>query len=145
MSEESEPYETQFAPLFTDLKQDEESYPRVTPLLAHYTSMATCEKILVSNEIWFSNPLFMNDLQEVRFGMVEGTQRAILDQKIADACGSQELANILTQSIAAYRSHFENEHALDTYLFCLSKHDPDDEDGLLSMWRGYGGRAMVLL
>jgi hypothetical protein len=45
------------------------------PLLAHYTSLEVLEKIMTTNEIWFSNPLFMNDLQEVRFGMLEGLRR----------------------------------------------------------------------
>jgi hypothetical protein len=30
---------------------------------------------------------------------------------------------------------------LDTYVFCLSKHEKNDTDGLLSMWRGYGGNG----
>ena len=39
------------------------------PLLAHYTSISAMERILQNSEIWFSNPLFMNDLQEMRFGL----------------------------------------------------------------------------
>ena len=30
---------------------------------------------------------------------------------------------------------------IDTYVFCLSEHAKDDTDGLLSMWRGYGGNG----
>ena len=48
------------------------------PLLAHYTSLEVMAKIVENEEIWFSNPLFMNDHQEVRFGMLNG--RAIFDQ-----------------------------------------------------------------
>ena len=29
--------------------------------------------------------------------------------------------------------------ALDIYVFCLSEHPPDNYDGVLSMWRAYGG------
>ena len=54
--------------LFNDL---EEPTP---PDLVHYTSMQTLECILRDKEIWFSNPLFMNDLEELRFGMNEGAR-----------------------------------------------------------------------
>jgi Protein of unknown function (DUF2971) len=30
---------------------------------------------------------------------------------------------------------------LDIYVFCLSEHVKEDTDGLLSMWRGYGGNG----
>jgi hypothetical protein len=36
---------------------------------------------------------------------------------------------------------FRQEHLLDTYVFCLSEHDPTNPDGILSMWRGYGGNG----
>jgi hypothetical protein len=37
---------------------------------------------------------------------------------------------------------FSEQHSLDTYVFCLSMHDdPNDHDGILSMWRGYGGNG----
>src|SRR6185312_16567078 len=43
---------------------------------------------------------------------------------------------------------FAKEHVLDTYVFCLSNHDKEDDDGRLSMWRGYGangnGAAIVI-
>src|SRR6185437_16245190 len=41
------------------------------PLFAHYTSIQVLEKILRDEEFWFSNPLFMNDLEEMRFGLRE--------------------------------------------------------------------------
>jgi hypothetical protein len=51
-------------------------------LLAHYTSIDVIEKILRSEEIWFSNPLFMNDLDEMRFGMLEGRGRCTICSKL---------------------------------------------------------------
>jgi hypothetical protein len=36
---------------------------------------------------------------------------------------------------------FDVEHALNVYVFCLSEHDPQQSDGRLSMWRGYGGNG----
>jgi hypothetical protein len=42
------------------------------PLLAHYTSIEVMEKILLTEALWFSNPLLMNDLQEMRLVPSEG-------------------------------------------------------------------------
>ena len=49
-----------FQPLFAGLP-GEDSFPKKRPLLAHYTSVAVLEAILRNNEVWFSNPMFMND------------------------------------------------------------------------------------
>ena len=62
-----------FDPLFADLLKGG-SFPAKRPLLAHYTSITVLEAILRSNEIWFSNPLFMNDVEEVRFGINAGAK-----------------------------------------------------------------------
>jgi hypothetical protein len=40
------------------------SFPAKRSLLAHYTSIPVLEAILRNNEIWLSNPLFMNDMEE---------------------------------------------------------------------------------
>ena len=70
-------------------------------LLAHYTSLEVLEKIM-TNEIWFSNPLFMNDLQEVRFGMGEGLKafnEFARTPQFLEACGgSQEKAEMIRRA-----------------------------------------------
>lgn len=117
------------------------------PLLAHYTSMRVLECILRTNEIWFSNPLFMNDLEEVRFGVLNGVQEIKDNPDIIKALGDKSRHNIFVHCLFHYMSEFEKNHLFDTYVFCLSEHDPEDRDGLLSMWRGYGelgkGAALV--
>ncbi|NAT25953.1 hypothetical protein CU665_25300 [Pseudomonas syringae pv. actinidifoliorum] len=35
-------------------------------------------------------------------------------------------------------NEFDEKHVFDTYIMCLANHDPQNTDGLLSMWRGYG-------
>src|ERR1700722_4405374 len=42
------------------------------PMFAHYTSMDALEKIMKSDEIWFSHPLLMNDHEEVHWGITRG-------------------------------------------------------------------------
>ena len=52
--------------------QTDEGFAQLAPLLAHYTSITVLESILRNEQLWFSNPLFMNDTQEIRFGINEG-------------------------------------------------------------------------
>lgn len=119
-------------------------------LLAHYTSLDALEQIMSSNELWFSSPLFMNDFHEMRFGMLEGQR--IFQEMMSDADFVAQYGN--AEELGTFRNHFEfyfkqfdQEQALDIYVFCLSEHAAEKPDGLLSMWRGYGsngnGAALV--
>jgi hypothetical protein len=134
-----------FEPLFERFSTvDRASNP---PLLAHYTSIQVMEKILQSNEVWFSNPLFMNDLQELRFGVSEGT-RLFFDVEFQKyVAGSDARAALFQQALLHFYQEFERQDAFDTYVFCLSEHHRDNFDGLLSMWRGYGqhGNGVALV
>ncbi len=130
--------------LFSDLKT-ENDFPNVKPYLAHYTTLANLEKILANDEIWFSNPLFMNDKEELRFGLNESLWAFRESEHIKKLNQSD---NLLTYFESLYNDFDEND-VLDTYIFCLSHHENvEDCDGLLSMWRGYGengsGAALVL-
>jgi hypothetical protein len=108
-------------------------------LLAHYTSIGALEAIMRGNEVWLSNPLFMNDIDEVRFGINVGANLFLTSVEIESACGNKARFELLKNAFNFYHDRFANEHVLDTYVFCLAEHDKDDDDGLLSMWRGYGG------
>ena len=129
-----------FNQLYADLRQ-EDAFHNKKPLLAHYTTIQVLESILSNNEIWFSNPLFMNDMDEVRFGVVQGNALVIGSNEIAKACETQERAELFKQWFTTYFNQFANQHVLNTYVFCMSEHEKDDNDGLLSMWRGYGANG----
>jgi len=129
-----------FQSLWSDVNQGE-TFPTKRPLLAHYTSIATLESMMDKNEIWFSNPLYMNDLEELRFVIHEGANAFRQNEQIRLACGEPEQYAALCGAFEHYFNRFSNEHALDTYVFCLAEHDPANTDGLLSMWRGYGGNG----
>jgi len=126
--------------LFGDLNTTD-NWPAKQPLLAHYTSFATLERILATDEVWFSNPLFMNDLEELRFGIFEGIQQFFTNVKVKDACRTKERFELLANAFNHYSNVFNNEHALDVYVFCTVEHDESNPDGQLSMWRGYGGNG----
>jgi Protein of unknown function (DUF2971) len=129
-----------FKPLWADLRGDD-SFPAKRPLLAHYTSIAVLEAILRNNEVWFSNPLFMNDIEEVGFGINTGATLFLESREIESACGSKQRFEALKSTFNYWYNQFASDHVLDTYVFCLSEHLKEDTDGVLSMWRGYGGNG----
>ena len=108
-------------------------------LLAHYTSVPTIEQILRTNQVWFSNPLYMNDMQEMRAGISLACQTFPDAARVA--AGSDARADILINAFYQYFSHFDSQTAFDTYIFCLCRQKSDNEDGILSMWREYGSRG----
>jgi len=55
------------------------------PLLAHYTSIQTIELMLRNDEIWLSNPLNMNDHQEVVGGLGFAMQALTESEKLRSA------------------------------------------------------------
>jgi hypothetical protein len=129
-----------FAPLFDDLR-GQDCFPNRRPLLTHYTSIVGLESILRTNELWLSNPLFMNDMEEVRFGIHTGARLFLGSSELELACRNKKRFDLLKHWFTYYFNKFDSEHVLDTYVFCLSEHAKDDTDGRLSMWRGYGGNG----
>ena len=81
-------YEDLWKLLHADIVPEME-FPTVAPLLVHYTSLENVEKILRNEEVWLSNPLYMNDLEEVRFGVNEGVDIFSISSDIRDALGSE--------------------------------------------------------
>jgi hypothetical protein len=114
-------------------------------LLAHYTSVQIVEQILKNEEIWFANPLYMNDLEEMRAGLFLGNQ--LFPTYARKAGGTADRTARLTAAFTHFFNHLANEAALDTYVFCVSEQAIGDTEGLLSMWREYGtkgnGAALV--
>jgi hypothetical protein len=113
-------------------------FPDQRPLLAHYTSLTVAESILKHNEIWLSNPLFMNDYEELAFGLQTGRRIIEESKELEDAFGDGDLHFEFISNFDGNYRKFENEEALEVFIACFSKHETQDNDGILSMWRGYG-------
>lgn len=137
--ESAEEVHALFDPLWSDVNDVQ---PRDSiPLLAHYTSISTLEKILANDEIWLSNPLLMNDLEELQYGINVGVSLFLKSAAIREACGRPERYDLLRASFQQAYDVLNLRDAFDIYALCFSEHDVDDSDGLLSMWRGYGGNG----
>jgi hypothetical protein len=125
-----------------------EDFPTYRPLLSHYTSVATLDAIMGNDEIWFSNPLYMNDLEELRFGMIQGATVFRHSQKLRNAFNDEQSYDHLIRHFNTLAEMFETKLAYDVYVMCFAEHQQDNNDGLLSMWRGYGagggGVAIVI-
>lgn len=117
---------------------EEQQFPARKPLLAHYTSLQNLENILSREEVWLSSPLHMNDLEEVRFGMLAGKEEVSSNQEIRDALETRERHERFLEAFYGYFDSYARDGVLDLYIFCLSEHESADQDGKLSMWRGYG-------
>lgn len=120
---------------------EENEFPNCKPLLAHYTSIKNFDRIVEGEEVWFSNPLNMNDLEELRFGMNQGAAEFRNNNELREACSNQETHSKLLYYFDHHFNHFDDNHVLDTYVMCFSEHDANDYDGALSMWRGYGSNG----
>ena len=129
-----------FNPLFSDIVEKDQFYQK-KPLLAHYTTIQTIEKIISTKEVWFSNPLYMSDFQEVSFGLLESDRLLRADANVSEALRTPDRSAKFFSSYNYYRQEYIDKHLPDTYVFCLSEHHREDRDGLLSMWRGYGGNG----
>jgi Protein of unknown function (DUF2971) len=129
-----------FRELYDDIEGQDEFHLK-QPFLAHYTSLDVLEKILKLDEIWLSNPLFMNDLEEVMFGINWGIGRFKESKTIRAALHSETRHKIFTDSLDHIKGNYVQEHLPDTYVFCFSEQAPENKDGLLSMWRGYGSNG----
>lgn len=123
--------------LYSDLDESED-YPNQRPRLAYYTSLISLEKILVSQEIWLSNPLFMNDLEELRFGVEFSYSMLRESAPLREAFNTAELYDEFMLWVEEEYMSFQRSGALDVYVSCFSLHDPIETDGRLTMWRGYG-------
>lgn len=135
-----------FQPLWEDA-QVQDSYSR-PGYLAHYTSIPTMESIVRNDELWLSNPLFMNDIEELRFGVNIGAHEFRMHQGIKEACGNDARYDALRLAFEERLDLISNENAFDTYLLSFAEHCVDkDADGSLSMWRGYGvnGNGVALV
>ncbi|EKZ1926240.1 TPA: DUF2971 domain-containing protein [Stenotrophomonas maltophilia] len=127
--------------LWADLNADidpSKHFPAVTPKLAHYTSLFVAEAIIKGDEFWMSHPFVMNDHEELRWGLINGTDRFFDSKAISHAVSSEDQYRVVIEALQEARDRDGTTHSYDTYIACFSEHQPGDQDGLLSMWRAYG-------
>ena len=132
--------------------KNEELLARVTPNLrfAHYTSAETALRIIrgggTDRALWLRNATEMNDFSEIEFGQYclgyTLARSGILDRirRIGDVL-EVDIVSEVFGPMDEERQRIKSE----TFLLSLSEHDADDDMGVLSMWRAYGGNTNVCL
>lgn len=106
--------------------------------LAHYTTADVASKILLNQNVWMRNASSMNDYLEVAFGS-DCLKQALKIYGERFAASLNVAASGLCEEVLdwLWRADF-NSHQ-HTHLTSLSEHRSNDELGMLSMWRAYGG------
>lgn len=111
----------------------------------HYTGPEAAFGMLKNGEVWLRKSSVMNDFQEVHYGVqcLGGVWNNADGQRLKQHMNSlfpgmtAKMDNLLNAQVPVMQ--------YDTYLSCISEHDPDEDRlGRLSMWRAYGGVAIVL-
>jgi hypothetical protein len=75
------------------------------------------------------------------YGLDRGAAIARGHRRLSQALRSEPRQRAFLNAFDLLTKQYVETHAVDTYVFCLTQHDPYDSDGLLSMWRGYGGNG----
>lgn len=105
---------------------------------AHYTSADVAAQILLKRNMWMRNASSMNDYMEFTFG--SECVKAALRKHGARFTAAIDVARPgLLQETLGWLAQADINHQHHTFLTCLSEHRPNDDLGLLSMWRAYGG------
>ena len=114
--------------------------------LAHYTSIDTIYKIIEANEFWMSHPLNMNDSYE----LINGIKIAqnLIPKLLSKIDIKDEYKHKISQMYKAYCDFDALSNHKNIYILCFSEIKHDDDNGTLSMWRGYGlnggGASLVI-
>jgi hypothetical protein len=141
MMNENFDFHAHFRPLWTDSLDPNEQFPQFSPLVAHYCSVSTLEAIVKNNELWFSNPIYANDYEELTFGVTHSRRLIRETDSIRTIFRNETVYNKFLEILDTLFLHFEQGVEQDIYIACFSIHEPHRDDGLLSMWRGYGANG----
>ena len=109
--------------------------------LAYYTSIYTAESIIEKKVFWMRNVGDMNDCKEVKYGN-SLISRALYGNMRKEFEDTLEKNTILSKvMIDNILDRFREEMiswTYNTYATCFTEAACNDNDGRLSMWRGYG-------
>lgn len=111
----------------------------------YYTSAATAMKVLRNQELWFRNAKVMNDFSEISYGLklIRSVFSGPEGERFRDAVDN--IFPSTMQKAVELMSGWESDWRFETYIACVSIHDPkEDKRGRLSMWRAYGDTALVV-
>ncbi len=112
---------------------------------AYYTTAETATKVIRSKEVWLRDATVMSDFSEISYGLF------LLRNALSGPVGLRFFAAVeamflgICAKVEAQINGSEPSWLFDTYISCLSLHDPsEDKMGRLSTWHAYGDVAFVM-
>ena len=111
-----------------------------------YTSAEVAMSILENKSVWMRRASTMNDFREIEHGFacVLNAWNNAIGNKYRDLLAEWEID--ASKEIVPYFDQRLSQWRTDTFLTCVSEHDPsEDQMGRLSMWRAYGGQDAVAI
>lgn len=112
----------------------------------HYTSAEAALSIIQTSQVWMRNASCMDDFMEVQYGLdcLFAAMRAGLAKRFKSALDG--LFDGFSAEFDPLFTGWSPRFQQDTYLTCISAHDPEENDyGRLSMWRAFGQGTRVAL
>jgi hypothetical protein len=116
--------------------------------IAYYTTADTALRIIQNKTFWLRDPRLMNDFGEVVHGQkcLREVLRSPEVVAVAERATDDLFPGFFADLIRTWEEVTASGRAMP-FVACLSEIHKDDDRGLLSMWRAYGGNngvAMVL-
>lgn len=111
----------------------------------YYTSADTALSVIRNQELWFRNVTVMNDFSEISYGLdlIRAVFSGSEGERFREAV--EDIFSGTIQKADRLLSSWENDWRFETYIACVSVHNPrEDSRGRLSMWRAYGNTALVV-
>ncbi|MBY3243457.1 DUF2971 domain-containing protein [Rhizobium laguerreae] len=107
------------------LHQQQENRKDLPPQLSHYCDLYALQSILTHNQLWGSNIRFLNDKQEMDYGI-----------NVAKNVMEEILLRGYRGTTGPSKRRWQIPNIPDVYAVCFCR-EPD----LLSQWRGYGSHS----
>ena len=114
--------------------------------ILHYTTLEGLKGILESGSLWASDIRFLNDIQEFKSGKKTFRDHLCSEYLKLDKISQDEAAHLANNISEVVFGGAESHIALLSTSFCsVPGGSYDAKNGLLSQWRGYGGKTGVAI
>lgn len=109
------------------LHQQQEERKDLPPQLSHYCDLHALQSILMKHQLWGSNIRFLNDKQEMDYGI--NVAKSVMEEILVRGYRG-------TTGPSPTKRRWQMPNIPDVYAVCFCR-EPD----LLSQWRGYGSHS----
>ena len=113
---------------------DESELKNYNKLLYHYTTCAGLIGIIQTNKIWATSALFLNDSQEIKYGI--NLTKSLLIEVQNESINDIE-TYLVSNLLAEFDKYPRHNDMLNTYISCFS-----EQGDKLSQWKGFTEKGL---